>query len=300
MIRVPQWGKESGGPRIAWTQRAGVRIEQGTGPRLRVCAGARGRARDARRARRRGAGEDGRRNPRRDRCDGASPWRPTSSRLKAALPRLQPARSRTFWSTTPAARRPATFRTWSRDDWLAALDANMLAPIELIKATVDGMIARKFGRIVNITSGAVKAPIDVLGLSNGARSGPHRLRRRIGAQDRGAQRHHQQPAARFLRHRPHRHGDRVLRPRRAACPTNRSWSSGWRPYRPAASAILRNSVPPAPGCVRRRPASSPGRTGCSTAAPTPEPSDALWGRLQSAKDETNRIDRHGVELCPAC
>jgi 3-oxoacyl-[acyl-carrier protein] reductase len=47
----------------------------------------------------------------------------------------------------------------------------MLTPIELIKATVDGMIVRRFGRIVNITSGAVKAPIDVLGLSNGARSG---------------------------------------------------------------------------------------------------------------------------------
>jgi 3-oxoacyl-[acyl-carrier protein] reductase len=66
---------------------------------------------------------------------------------------------------------PGDFRDWSRDDWLKALDANMLTPIELIKATVDGMIARKFGRIVNITSGAVKAPIDVLGLSNGARSG---------------------------------------------------------------------------------------------------------------------------------
>lgn len=63
------------------------------------------------------------------------------------------------------------FRNWDRDIWIAALDANMLTPIELIKATVDGMIARKFGRIVNITSGAVKAPIDVLGLSNGARSG---------------------------------------------------------------------------------------------------------------------------------
>lgn len=66
---------------------------------------------------------------------------------------------------------PGDFRDWSRDDWLKALDANMLTPIELIKATVDGMIARRFGRIVNITSGAVKAPIDVLGLSNGARSG---------------------------------------------------------------------------------------------------------------------------------
>ena len=66
---------------------------------------------------------------------------------------------------------PGDFRSWSREDWLKALDANMLTPIELIKATVDGMIARKFGRIVNITSGAVKRPIPELGLSNGARTG---------------------------------------------------------------------------------------------------------------------------------
>ena len=66
---------------------------------------------------------------------------------------------------------PGDFRTWDRDTWIKALDANMLTPIELIKATVDGMIARKFGRIVNITSSSVKAPIEVLGLSNGARSG---------------------------------------------------------------------------------------------------------------------------------
>jgi 3-oxoacyl-[acyl-carrier protein] reductase len=66
---------------------------------------------------------------------------------------------------------PGDFRHWSREDWMAALDANMIAPIELMKATVDGMAARGYGRVVNITSGAVKAPIDVLGLSNGARSG---------------------------------------------------------------------------------------------------------------------------------
>ncbi|MDN3921990.1 SDR family oxidoreductase [Roseateles violae] len=66
---------------------------------------------------------------------------------------------------------PGDFRAWGREEWLAALDANMLTPIELIKATVDAMAARGFGRIVNITSGAVKAPIDVLGLSNGARTG---------------------------------------------------------------------------------------------------------------------------------
>ena len=66
---------------------------------------------------------------------------------------------------------PGDFRDWGREDWLRAVDANMLTPIELIKATVDRMAERGFGRVVNITSGAVKAPIDVLGLSNGARSG---------------------------------------------------------------------------------------------------------------------------------
>jgi 3-oxoacyl-[acyl-carrier protein] reductase len=66
---------------------------------------------------------------------------------------------------------PGDFREWDRDAWIKALDGNMLTPIELIKATVDAMASRGFGRIVNITSGAVKAPIGVLGLSNGARSG---------------------------------------------------------------------------------------------------------------------------------
>ncbi len=66
---------------------------------------------------------------------------------------------------------PGDFRDWDRDAWISAVDANMLTPIFLIKAVVDGMIERKFGRIVNITSSAVKAPIEVLGLSNGARAG---------------------------------------------------------------------------------------------------------------------------------
>jgi 3-oxoacyl-[acyl-carrier protein] reductase len=66
---------------------------------------------------------------------------------------------------------PGDFRDWDREAWIKAVDANMLTPIELIKATVDGMAARGFGRIVNITSSAVKSPIDILGLSNGARSG---------------------------------------------------------------------------------------------------------------------------------
>jgi 3-oxoacyl-[acyl-carrier protein] reductase len=66
---------------------------------------------------------------------------------------------------------PGDFRKFSREDWLKALNANLLTPIELIKAAVDGMISRRFGRIVNITSSAVKAPIAELALSNGARTG---------------------------------------------------------------------------------------------------------------------------------
>jgi len=66
---------------------------------------------------------------------------------------------------------PGDFREWDRDAWIKALDANMLAPIFMIKAVVDGMIGRKFGRIVNITSASVKSPIPQLGMSNGARAG---------------------------------------------------------------------------------------------------------------------------------
>src|SRR5712692_4597167 len=66
---------------------------------------------------------------------------------------------------------PGDFRDWDRDAWIKALDANMIAPILMMRAVVDGMIGRKFGRIVNITSGAVKLPIPELGLSNGARTG---------------------------------------------------------------------------------------------------------------------------------
>jgi 3-oxoacyl-[acyl-carrier protein] reductase len=66
---------------------------------------------------------------------------------------------------------PGDFRKFEREDWIKALDGNMLAPIALIKATLDGMIARRFGRIVNVTSHAVKAPVAMLALSNGARTG---------------------------------------------------------------------------------------------------------------------------------
>ncbi len=65
---------------------------------------------------------------------------------------------------------PGDFRDWTRDTWIAALDANMLTAFSLIQAVIDPMIKQKFGRIVNITSGSVKSPIPALGLSNGARA----------------------------------------------------------------------------------------------------------------------------------
>ena len=66
---------------------------------------------------------------------------------------------------------PGDFRDFSLEDWRKAVEGNMLTPLALIKATVYGMMDRGFGRIVNITSGSVKAPIPSLELSNGARAG---------------------------------------------------------------------------------------------------------------------------------
>lgn len=66
---------------------------------------------------------------------------------------------------------PGMWSDWDRDDFIAALDANMLTPIALMKAVLPGMMARGWGRVVNITSQSVRAPIGVLGLSNAARTG---------------------------------------------------------------------------------------------------------------------------------
>lgn len=65
---------------------------------------------------------------------------------------------------------PGRFRDWTRDDWVAAFDANMIAPTLMIQAVIDGMVERKFGRIVNITSAMVKQPFSAMGLSTSARS----------------------------------------------------------------------------------------------------------------------------------
>jgi 3-oxoacyl-[acyl-carrier protein] reductase len=66
---------------------------------------------------------------------------------------------------------PGQFGAWTRDDWIAAIDSNMLAPIAMIQGAIDGMVDRRFGRIVNITSAMVKSPRSPMGLSSAARTG---------------------------------------------------------------------------------------------------------------------------------
>lgn len=66
---------------------------------------------------------------------------------------------------------PGDFRDWGRSEWIAALDGSMITPIQLIRAYVDGMIERRWGRILNIASYSAKLPLPLLGLSNGARAG---------------------------------------------------------------------------------------------------------------------------------
>ena len=73
--------------------------------------------------------------------------------------------------TNAAGPPPGRFEDWGEAEWSAAVGANMLAPLLLIRAVAPGMRARQWGRIVNITSAAVKAPLPMLGLSNGARAG---------------------------------------------------------------------------------------------------------------------------------
>ena len=155
---------------------------------------------------------------------------------------------------------PGDFREWDEDDWLQACNANMITAIMLIKAMVDGMIARRFGRIVNITSSSVKAPIPQLGLSNGARSG---LTGFVAGLARQTAEHNVTinnilPGP--LRHRPAALGPGVPGPEvgpagrrdrgRVAAPRSR----------PGGSARPRSSASSAPSSAAPRRATSPART----------------------------------------
>jgi NAD(P)-dependent dehydrogenase (short-subunit alcohol dehydrogenase family) len=166
---------------------------------------------------------------------------------------------------------PGDFREWDREAWIKALDANMLTPIELIKATVDKMAERGFGRIVNITSGAVKAPIAQLGLSNGARTGltgfvAGLARSNIAA--RGVTINGLLPGL-FDTDRLRSTSWRW--PRARARPRKRSPPPGARRSRRSASAPPRSSARSAPSSAACTPATHRPERARSTAAPIPGP-----------------------------
>jgi NAD(P)-dependent dehydrogenase (short-subunit alcohol dehydrogenase family) len=153
---------------------------------------------------------------------------------------------------------PGDFRSFERDDWIAALDANMLAPIALIRATVDAMIERGFGRIVNITSSAVKAPIDILALSNGARSGLTGFVAGLCA----APWPTTSPSTTCC---PASSTPTACAPTSPTARASRAMRVRWQSAAasrslPAASARRTSSAPPAPSCAAHRPVTSPGRT----------------------------------------
>ena len=154
---------------------------------------------------------------------------------------------------------PGDFRTWTRDDWIAAFDTMMLSPIEMMRLTVDGMMERGFGRIVNIVSRSVKIPQIELGLSNGARSGlvgfvaglsRQTVARNVtinnllpGIFDSDAQR---------AAHRRHAGaGRQIIR--------SRSGRSARPPTRPSATVGRLSSAPIAHSCAPHMPASSPAK-----------------------------------------
>jgi hypothetical protein len=156
--------------------------------------------------------------------------------------------------------KPGDFREWSREDWIAAIDANMLTPIALIKATVDGMMQRGFDHRqhhLRCGEGAHRHPRFVQWRT----FRPDRLRRRPGQDDRGPQRDHQQLAAGSFRdwrllataaasaRGSGKSAEDVLAARRAANPA-------------AASASRPNSAAPVPGCAAPRQVLSPDKT-CS-------------------------------------
>ncbi len=149
---------------------------------------------------------------------------------------------RTSWSTMPAARRSATFATGTRPRGIAAVNDNMITPIMLIRAVVDGMIARRLRphrqHHVALGQGAARASRAVQRRPRGT----HRLRRGPRAPGREAQRRHQQPAARSVRHRPRRSTACASSRRRPGRTTTRSPRRAWPRSPRDASARPTNSA----------------------------------------------------------
>ena len=146
------------------------------------------------------------------------------------------------------------FRELDREKILEGVTQNMVTPIELVQAVLDGMAERGFGRIVNITSLSVYVPIPGLDLSSGARAGLTSFLAGVARTVARPQRHHQQPAARQARHRP---PARPARGRLGRGPggSRRSARPASAPTcRPSGLARRRNSARSAPSSARSMPA----------------------------------------------
>jgi len=161
---------------------------------------------------------------------------------------------------------PGSWSDWTREDFIRALDANMLTPIALMQAVLPGMIAEGWGRVVNITSVSVKAPIATLGLSNAARAG-------LTGFVAGTSRQVAGKGITINNLLPGIHAtDRAIAltvrwSRRAGSLWSRRLPNAARRSRPAATARRPNSGRLVPSCVRSTRASSSGRTSFWTAGP---------------------------------
>ena len=172
------------------------------------------------------------------------------------------------------------FRELDRQAMLTGVTMNMVSPIELIQQVIGPMAARGFGRIVNITSISVKMPVPGLDLSSAARAG---LTAFVAGVARKLRRARTSPSPICCRaastlsvcaaasSRP---------PSKPASPNRRSPRRPWQKSRPSASAHRRNSGTPAPSCAALTLPTSPAKTSCSTAVPTPRPSDRAAARAQ--------------------
>ena len=156
---------------------------------------------------------------------------------------------------------PGDFRDFTDADWQAALNANMLTPIAMIRAVIDDMIARNFGRIVNITSGSVRSPIPALGLSNGARAG---LTGFVAGLSRQVAKHN--VVINNLLPAPSPPTAWPDWPRPTTAPPRKKSPPVAKPTLPGASATRRNSAPPAPSYAPPTPATSSAKTGSWTGA----------------------------------
>lgn len=163
---------------------------------------------------------------------------------------------------------PGDFREWTEERWTEAVSTNMLAPIMLIKATIDAMTRKKWGRVVNITSSAVKAPLPTLGLSNGARSGLTGFIAGLAREVAGDG----VTINNLLRARSRPTGCKASWKRLRsgkACPSRRCGGNGNNRSRQSVWDSRTSSARRARFCAASTPAISPGRISCLTAALIP-------------------------------